>query len=315
MAAGWCWPNGTTQIPTVTDEYGRRAVNPATGVIGAMHWGIDLVGFATVRAAADGVVIFASYYGGAGNYVKVQHPGGTVTGYKHLARIDVSVGQQVQRGQALGPMGTTGDSTGVHCHFETQMTNAHDPMNPRDFMNARFIEGASLGTLPFPTESEIEMFIVNNNGTQFLFVPGRYVKHITGFNPELPTIQAAYPGIVTIGFGPGENPAKSEEMFVYSMIAFGFTEFTRDQVFNLSLANNGKGGGILYVTQPGKGGVIDMTQVTATIKSAVNAVLADLEVDVDEDKIATLTATKVDAALADNFAKIPKPPTEFVAKA
>lgn len=140
--AGWTWPNGLRTIPYVTDEFGPRK---SPGGIGSTnHQGIDLIGFALNRSAADGVVTFAGWNGGGGNEVRVVHPGGTETRYKHNASILVSVGQQVARAQPLGVMGTTGDSTGVHLHFETRLSAGSAAMNPRDFMGARLAESAGI---------------------------------------------------------------------------------------------------------------------------------------------------------------------------
>lgn len=150
MSAFWKWPNGYDSPPDsngmrVTDEYGMRT-HPIYGNQG-MHWGIDLIGLGGFnRACAGGVVIFAAYYGGAGNYIKVKHPGGTVTGYKHNASFLVGVGQTVSAGQALGVTGTTGDSTGIHLHLETQMIETASPMNPREFLDARMAE--DVGSAP-----------------------------------------------------------------------------------------------------------------------------------------------------------------------
>lgn len=126
------WPNGSGNIPPVTDEWGMR-VNPVSGVY-TLHEGIDLVGFAYNLASAGGVVTFASYNGGAGNEVRVAHDDGTETRYKHNRAFMVVVGQRVERGQGLGIMGTTGNSTGVHCHFETRNSSGSASRNPRGFM-------------------------------------------------------------------------------------------------------------------------------------------------------------------------------------
>ena len=74
-----------------------------------------------MTAAAGGTVIMAQWYGGYGNYMLIDHGGGYSTGYGHLSAIYVSNGQTVQRGQAIGAVGSTGASTGPHLHFEMRI--------------------------------------------------------------------------------------------------------------------------------------------------------------------------------------------------
>ena len=81
-----------------------------------------------VLASATGVVTVAKsggYNFGYGNYIKIKHPNGTETIYGHLSRVDVSVGQSVSRGEQIGAVGSTGNSTGPHLHFEI-----HGAYNP-----------------------------------------------------------------------------------------------------------------------------------------------------------------------------------------
>lgn len=89
------------------------------------HNGVDMAGSIglPIRAAADGVVIvsnFGGWGGGYGNYIVVKHSNGTQTLYGHLSRINVSVGQSVDQGQAIGALGNSGKSTGPHLHFEVR---------------------------------------------------------------------------------------------------------------------------------------------------------------------------------------------------
>lgn len=96
-----------------------------------LHKGIDIaVPTGTpVAAAADGRVIVASYQGDCGNMVAIDHHGGLSTFYCHMSQLFVSVGQDVQRGQAIGAAGATGDATGPHVHFQVmQNGNPVDPM-------------------------------------------------------------------------------------------------------------------------------------------------------------------------------------------
>jgi murein DD-endopeptidase MepM/ murein hydrolase activator NlpD len=97
----------------LSSRYGRRW--------GRMHRGIDIAGpvGTPIQAAADGVVIVAGWSsGGFGNLVEIRHSDGTVTRYAHNSRMSVSVGQTVRQGQQIAEMGSTGNSTGSHLHFE-----------------------------------------------------------------------------------------------------------------------------------------------------------------------------------------------------
>ncbi|MFZ9668347.1 MAG: murein hydrolase activator EnvC family protein [Solirubrobacterales bacterium] len=118
-AAGLVWPLSGT----LTSGFGYRW--------GRMHEGIDIaVAEGTpVRAAKSGTVILASYYGGYGNYICVDHGGGLSTCYAHLSGYASSTGQRVSQGQVIGYSGNTGSSTGPHLHFEVRINGAaQDPM-------------------------------------------------------------------------------------------------------------------------------------------------------------------------------------------
>ena len=106
---------------TITSPYGWRS-NPFGGSPD-FHPGMDIAApmGTTVTAAASGTVILAQWYGGYGNFIMLDNGGGYSTGYGHLSHIYVSVGQQVQRGQAIGAVGSTGHSTGPHLHFEVRI--------------------------------------------------------------------------------------------------------------------------------------------------------------------------------------------------
>ena len=114
---GLMWP-----VPCstrITSRYGNRS-DPFTGAT-AYHSGIDIDGFNNegniIVAAASGTVVTASYDGGYGNYVIVDH-GNMQTLYAHMSGMAVSVGDYVAQGQTVGYLGATGRATGTHCHFE-----------------------------------------------------------------------------------------------------------------------------------------------------------------------------------------------------
>lgn len=127
---------------TVTSEMGWRT-SPITGAQ-EFHNAVDLVNgnpTTPILASGDGQVVQAgsNYYDWYGNYTVIKHADGLYTGYAHQSRIDVSVGQNVKKGQQIGLMGTTGPVTGPHLHFQFMdeywpSSNAHFK-NPRDYIN------------------------------------------------------------------------------------------------------------------------------------------------------------------------------------
>jgi murein DD-endopeptidase MepM/ murein hydrolase activator NlpD len=97
-----------------------------------MHKGIDIARPSnyTIKAADNGVVVSAGYDGGYGNKVIIDHQNGYRTVYAHLASISVSPGQTVAGGSKIGVMGRTGNSTGIHLHFEVYKNGRLlDPMS------------------------------------------------------------------------------------------------------------------------------------------------------------------------------------------
>jgi murein DD-endopeptidase MepM/ murein hydrolase activator NlpD len=85
---------------------------------GRLHKGIDIAGSGPIRAADNGRVISAGWDGDYGKAIVIDHGNGIQTLYGHLRSINVSVGDVVSKGKIIGVMGSTGDSTGVHLHFE-----------------------------------------------------------------------------------------------------------------------------------------------------------------------------------------------------
>lgn len=116
----------------ITSPFGMR-MHPVYGRP-ILHAGIDIAAAqgTTIAAAADGRVIVAGYQGDCGNMVALDHHGGLSTIYCHMSQIFVGVGQDVQRGQAIGAVGMTGDATGPHVHFQV-MENGH-PVDPMSFL-------------------------------------------------------------------------------------------------------------------------------------------------------------------------------------
>lgn len=102
----------------------------------ALHSGIDFRGSPgePARATAAGVVTNASYRGGYGLMVEIDHGHGLVTRYGHLSAIDVVEGQRVQAGEAIGRIGSTGRSTGPHLHYEVRVKG--EPIDPQRYLHA-----------------------------------------------------------------------------------------------------------------------------------------------------------------------------------
>ncbi|MBP1932028.1 peptidoglycan DD-metalloendopeptidase family protein [Ammoniphilus resinae] len=132
---GWAWPIQGNQ--TITSTFGARW--------GTFHYGVDLGGRAAnglpVVAAREGRVIRAEYSSSYGNVVYIAHDNGLQTRYAHMNSLSVTANQIVTAGTMIGTVGSTGDSTGPHLHFEVlkpgkksaflrarDMERAYDPM-------------------------------------------------------------------------------------------------------------------------------------------------------------------------------------------
>jgi murein DD-endopeptidase MepM/ murein hydrolase activator NlpD len=102
----------------------------------AMHTGIDFRGTRGqgILATGPGRVSFAGWKGGYGRVIEVDHGAGVVTRYAHLSGIDVTVGQEVDRGDRIGRMGSTGRSTSTHLHYEVRINGR--AVNPRPLLEA-----------------------------------------------------------------------------------------------------------------------------------------------------------------------------------
>ncbi|SDE77690.1 peptidoglycan DD-metalloendopeptidase family protein [Sporomusa acidovorans] len=122
------WPtNGE-----VTSRFGWR--NSPWGRGSDWHPGIDIANEAgtPIVATADGVVVNSSWVSGYGNMVEIDHGNGMVSIYGHNAQLLVNVGQQVKKGQLIARMGSTGDSTGPHVHYEIRVNGT--AVNPSSFL-------------------------------------------------------------------------------------------------------------------------------------------------------------------------------------
>lgn len=118
----------------ITSRFGNRP-DPFFGGL-AMHAGIDFRAptGTEIRSTGAGKVVTASFSGGYGNMVEIDHGLGLSTRYGHMSRILVSEGDTVEPGQILGLSGSTGRSTGPHLHYEVRRNG--DPVDPMRFLNA-----------------------------------------------------------------------------------------------------------------------------------------------------------------------------------
>lgn len=117
----------------ITSPFGTRN-HPIQGVV-KLHSGIDIGGAgygAKVVAAEDGVVSFAGTLGGYGNCVIVNHGGGISTLYGHGQTLLTTVGTNVKKGDIIMEVGSTGNSTGPHLHFEVRVNNI--AVNPATYL-------------------------------------------------------------------------------------------------------------------------------------------------------------------------------------
>lgn len=112
----------------VTSPFGWRS-SPFGGG-GDFHPGIDIAsdGGTPIVATADGIVVYSDWYSGYGKLVQIDHGNGIVTLYGHNSQLAVSAGQKIKKGQVIAYMGSTGLSTGNHCHYEIRINGqAVDP--------------------------------------------------------------------------------------------------------------------------------------------------------------------------------------------
>ncbi|MDR6866553.1 murein DD-endopeptidase MepM/ murein hydrolase activator NlpD [Microbacterium resistens] len=136
---GWVRPHGGFQ----SSDYGPRVPDcDASGCSSSFHRGVDLANGcgAPIYAAHEGTVDYASWNGGYGNYIRIQHGGGVATGYAHIVDggFNVGWGDYVQAGQVIAYAGNTGGSFGCHLHFEVYIDG--DTVNPIYFMQDRGVD-------------------------------------------------------------------------------------------------------------------------------------------------------------------------------
>lgn len=125
------YPVESTIITTEFNPNGSPSISD-----GRKHKGIDISTrsqIIPVRATAGGTVVTAEFHNGFGNYVVIDHGNGFTTLYAHNSSLSVKVGDKVQKGDVIAMTGSTGYSTGVHCHYEIQLNGVYQ--NPRDYLS------------------------------------------------------------------------------------------------------------------------------------------------------------------------------------
>ena len=127
-----CTPSVHPAHGWLTSRFGYRR-DPFTG-LRQFHEGIDISNRTgtPIIAPADGVVSRIRQEYGLGVVLTIDHGHGIATRYGHLARVQMTVGQRVKRGQVIAAMGNTGRSTGPHVHYEVRLNGA--PVNPEHYI-------------------------------------------------------------------------------------------------------------------------------------------------------------------------------------
>ena len=113
----------------ITSRFGNRESIRSYG-----HTGLDIAAPAgtPIKAAADGTVTFSGYSGGYGYVVKMSHGNGIETYYGHCSALYVSAGEKVEAGDTIAAVGSTGNSTGNHLHFEVRVNGSE--VNPQNYL-------------------------------------------------------------------------------------------------------------------------------------------------------------------------------------
>ncbi|MDA8083687.1 MAG: M23 family metallopeptidase, partial [Nitrospiraceae bacterium] len=128
-------PIGWPVAGHITSGFGERS-DPRSGEP-KFHSGLDIGAEpgSPVKATADGIVSFAGWSGGGGNLVVIEHGFGYSTYYAHNRLLAVKAGQKVRRGEIVSYVGSTGNSTGPHVHYEVWKEGR--AIDPQKFLQGR----------------------------------------------------------------------------------------------------------------------------------------------------------------------------------
>ena len=188
------YATGTPMSTVISSNYGMR-IHPITGVK-KLHTGLDIgsngnsSGVINVIAAKSGTVTYPtagdrtdcptsnqldSCGGGYGNYVMIEHEDGTITLYAHLYEnsIKVKAGDTVKQGQVIAKMGSSGNSTGTHLHFEIRVNGSTvDPLNYISADNPRPTASTGAGTVTGNSNMQTICLSLKENGYSDIAVAG-----------------------------------------------------------------------------------------------------------------------------------------------
>jgi len=129
-------PSGWPVTGRITSGYGQRR-DPFEQAEGEFHHGLDIANSlgTPIKVTADGIVKLASWQGGYGRLVVIEHPRGFRTYYGHNSKLMVKPGDHVKRGDVIALMGTSGHSTGYHMHYEIWQNGR--VVNPMKFVKVQ----------------------------------------------------------------------------------------------------------------------------------------------------------------------------------
>ncbi|WZH36230.1 MAG: M23 family metallopeptidase [Microbacterium enclense] len=190
------WPNGSRDAPNLGGGFGpREPFWTPGGWTNSFHYGQDQTGFDDICAMADGVVTFAGYNGGYGNFIRLDHGDGIGSGYAHIdtGGFYVGYGARVVMGQRIARMGTTGRSTGKHLHHEVYRNGVE--IDPAEFIRSNLAGPASVGSDTVNPSEEDDMRVIYSQHLDRTFLIGDGA--ITHLMPDV------YPALNAVGIPGG----------------------------------------------------------------------------------------------------------------
>lgn len=133
------WP---ATCKTISQRFGVKNSRYVNGY----HTGLDIACAmgSPIYAAHDGKVVFAGWKGAYGNTVEISANDSLLTSYHHMSQVKATVGQNVSAGTVIGYIGSTGNSTGPHLHFEVRVKGK--AVDPEPYLNGASVIPASNGT-------------------------------------------------------------------------------------------------------------------------------------------------------------------------
>lgn len=210
----------------ITSNYGNRQYYYQGKLIKDFHNGIDLVPSPCnnneILAFADGIVTSVQRTGtqfGTGCYVRLKHSNGLYTLYYHLksGSVCVNVGDEVIKGQKLGIIGTTGQSTGIHLHFQIDKGNSSTSINPYDYLfnDKEFIPNTPQNELSKYSDEELANKVIRGDygngeerknvlGNRYNAVQSIVNKLLSGTNENKPNILEMVRKTIRGDYGNGQ---------------------------------------------------------------------------------------------------------------